>query len=44
MFALASHLHRPVYELEDMPYSELIEWMAYFSIQNAETKKALRRK
>jgi hypothetical protein len=33
LFSLASHLGKTVHELEAMPYTELLEWMAYFKIR-----------
>lgn len=33
LFRLAGHLHRPVYELEEMPFTEYLEWVAFFKIE-----------
>jgi hypothetical protein len=33
LFRLAGHLGKTVTELEDMPYSELLEWFAFFNIE-----------
>ena len=34
LFRLASHLHKTVTELEDMPFSEYLEWAAFFRIES----------
>jgi hypothetical protein len=33
LFRLAGHLGKTVTELEDMPYSELLEWVAFFNLE-----------
>jgi hypothetical protein len=32
MFALADRLNKTVAEIEDLPYTELVEWAAYLGI------------
>jgi len=33
LFRLAGHLGKTVQELERIPYSELLEWIAFFKIE-----------
>ena len=32
MFALADRLNKTVAEIENLPYTELVEWVAYLGI------------
>jgi hypothetical protein len=39
MFGIADRLNKTVAELEQMPYNELIEWVAYLEIINGRERK-----
>lgn len=38
LFVLAELLHKGVYELGDMPNSEVVEWIAYLRIKQRASK------
>jgi len=40
MFALADRLNKTVAEIEDLPYTELVEWAAYLGIVNDGARKS----
>jgi hypothetical protein len=39
IYFLAETLHKTVSELNEIPYEEFIEWMAYFHIKHDKMKK-----
>jgi hypothetical protein len=40
MFALADRLNKTIAEIEEMPYNELTEWVAYLGIMNDGSRKS----
>lgn len=40
LFTLAERLHQPLAVIEQMPMTEISEWVAYFHIRDRQAKEA----